>query len=583
MTDVSQAEYDVREMNDVRVPMRDGVLLSADIYLPDAPGKWPVILQRTPYGSNSEDEPSPYGGVEVASFFAQRGYAVVIQDCRGRFDSDGSWYAWTAEIEDGHDTLDWCGTQSWSDGNVGMFGLSYLADVQWWAAPTGSPYLKAMIPFSAHADMYLDGMNYRGGAFKLAGNLEWAISTSARTSQPVIEHLKDEARRRQGEDYDWRAIFDHLPIFTADEALSGRQVDFYRDWIRHSAYDDFWKSISSRGKHHQIDVPILQIGGWFDVHAVSTIAHLEGIQDEGSEFAKRHHKLVMGPWVHGSPKRKLGALDFGEDSMPDILELELRWFDRWLKQCDNGVEDEPTLKLFTLGTNEWRTSTTWPLPETLWTPFYLRSEGRFSPEAPGKDEAPDTYSYDPNDPVQTLWEEAWGDGPVDYQSIEGRQDVLVYTTEPLAADFELTGPVQAYIFASTSATDTDWTVRLLDVHPDGKSVSLCDGILRARFHTPAAVRTAVTSPGQFEEPELLEPGKIYKFMIEVGVLSAVFRAGHRLRVHISSSNFPRFDRNLNNGGELGIDPQIVIAQQQVFHDHEHASYLELPVIPGDRD
>lgn len=586
MSELSQPEFDVRMLNNCRVPMRDGVELAADVYLPDAAGRWPVILQRTPYGSNSEiavqADSLPFGGLETALFFAKRGYAVVIQDVRGRFDSDGEWYAWTGEIEDGHDTLNWCGTQPWSDGNVGMFGISYGGDVQWWAAQAESPYLKTIIPYSAHADHYLDGMNYRGGAFKFAGNIQWAIATSARTMQPVFDLQSQEAERRDGEDYDWRAIFDHLPILTADEAFCGHEIDFYRDWVRHSAYDDYWKSISSRRTHDRIDIPVLQIGGWFDVHIVSTFAHLEGIQEEGTPLAKRHHKMVIGPWVHGAPRQQLGVLDFGEDSMFDILELELRWLDRWLKQSPNGVEDEPALKLFSLGRNEWRTGTSWPLPETEWTRLYLRSEGGLSVDEPGEGEAPDAYAYNPAHPVPTLWEDPWGDGPVDYSSVEQREDVLLYTTEPLSEDLELTGPVQAHIFASSSAPDTDWTVRLLDVHPDGMSVSLCDGILRARFHSPAAVRTGVTSPGQFEDPQLLEPGKIYPFTIEVGVLSAIFRRGHRLRIHISSSNFPRFDRNLNNGGELGVDPHIVIAEQRIFHDGDHASFVELPVVPGDR-
>lgn len=583
---LSRPQHEVRLLSDVPVPMRDGVELSADVYLPSEPGRWPVILHRTPYG-NSEDTGEPFSGVGSALYFARRGYAVVLQDARGRFDSGGEWYPWTSEVNDGGDSVDWCGTQSWSTGDVGMFGLSYPGVVQWWAAQAHSPYLKTIIPASAHADIYFYGMNYRGGAFKLAGNLAWSLATSGRTNQPAksLYHTTVDGRE---EIYNWQAVFAHLPILTSDAAASGRAIEFYRDWVRHSSYDDYWQAISNFGTYGEIDIPILQIVGWFDVHIVSEIANLEGIQADGTPLARQHHKLVIGPWVHGAPQRELGEIDFGASSVVDMLELQLRWFDRWLKLIDNGIDDEPPLKLFTLGSNEWKTADTWPLPETRWTRFYLDSaghansadgDGTLGVDEPIAEDSSDSFTYQPTDPVPTLGENPWDDRPVDYRAVERREDVLVYTSAALTQSLEVTGPIQAYIFASSSAVDTDWTVRVLDVQPDDRSINLCDGILRARFREPAAVRTGVRTPGQFERPQLLEPDCVYAFVIECGATSVVFGVGHRIRVHISSSNFPRFDRNLNNGGDLGIDERIVVARQCVYHDRKRPSYIELPEIP----
>jgi putative CocE/NonD family hydrolase len=555
---LSKPEHEVATLIDVKVPMRDGVKLSGDVYLPTRPGKWPVILERTPYNNSGE------WYVNRARYFAQRGYVYVLEDVRGRYDSEGEWNAWFNEINDGRDTLDWCGTQPWSSGNVGMNGMSYMGLVQWLAAPTGSPYLKTIIPQMASADFYLYGMNYTGGAFQLHINLPWAINTSSRTMQ-------------NSEAYDWDRLFRHLPILTSEEAATGRQVGFYRDWVRHSSYDDFWKKISNYGKFQRMDLPILQIAGWWDIHGVSLFANYDGIQREGTERARRLQKVVMGPWVHtDKPERKYGVLDFGVDSVMDLYELWLRWMDHWLKGIDNGMEEEPPLKLFVMGINRWRNAERWPLPDTRFASFYLHSDGRanslfgkggLSEEKP-KRELPDSYAYDPENPVPLVTGIKDGSHPpADHRPIERRDDVLVYTSEPLEEDLEVTGPIQAHVWASSSARDTDWTARLLDVHPDARSLNLCEGILRARFRE------------SFERPALLSPGTTYEFTIKMGVTSNAFLKGHRIRLEVSSSNFPRFDRNLNNGGDLGVDPQIVVAKQTIYHDEEHSSDVLLPVVP----
>ena len=557
---LSQPDSEIRSLIDVKVLMRDGVKLSADVYLPREEGKWPVILERTPYGNHGD------WYVERALYFARRGYVYVLQDCRGRFDSEGKFYAWYDEIKDGRDSLDWCGVQPWSNGKVGMNGMSYNGLVQWMAAPTGSPYLKTIIPQMAPADYYLYGMNYTGGAFQLHINLPWAISNSSRTRQPIGI-------------YDWDKLFRRVPILTLDEEATGRPIDFYRDWVRHSSWDDYWKEIGNFGKFSRMDMPILQIAGWWDIHGVSLFANYGGIQREGTERARRLQKVLMGPWVHtDKPKQQYGLLDFGEESVVDLYELWLRWMDRWLKGIENGMEDEPPLRLFVMGRNQWREAEKWPLPETRWTNYYFHSRGRantmfgdggLSTLTPDASETSDRYTYDPEDPVPLVTGIRDGSHPpADHRPIERRDDVLVYTTEPMEQELEVTGPVEARIFASTSALDTDWTARLLDVHPDGRSINICEGILRARFRE------------SFEKAVLLQPGRIYEFRIKMGVTSQAFLEGHRIRIEISSSNFPRFDRNLNNGGELGIDPRIVVARQTVYHDPEHPSHVLLPVIPA---
>jgi putative CocE/NonD family hydrolase len=570
---LSTPNYEVRTLIDLKITMRDGVKLSANVFLPEKEGRWPVILERSPYGAKSTD-----WYVNRALYYAHRGYVYVLQDVRGRYDSEGTFHPWDQEINDGRDTLDWCGTQSWSTGNVGMIGMSYMGLVQWLAAPTGSPYLKTIIPHACAADYYMYGMNYTGGAFMHYINLPWGMNVSSRTFQSSLP-------------YDWDKVLRLLPILTADEVSTGRAVDFYHEWVLHSTYDDYWKKVSNFGKYQKMDFPILQIVGWLDPHVRSLIANYEGIQKDGTPLAVREQKVIIGPWIHtDKPVQTYGELDFGPDSILDMYELFLRWMDRWLKGLQNGVEKEPPLKLFTMGTNRWRTAEKWPLPETVWTKFYLRSGGRanslygngkLSLTAPGDNEPSDNYVYDPEDPVPTLGSDANGQIlPLDNRPVERRDDVLVYSSDRLTEDVEITGPMQAYLYASTSATDTDWTVKLVDVYPEGKAINMFEGIIRGRLHDPGVIRSGVPAPGQYEHPKLLEPGKVYKFTVEVGVISTVFKKGHQIRIEVSSSNFPHFDRNLNNGGQLGVDPRIVVAKQTIYHNSRYPSYLELPVIPA---
>ena len=573
---LSRPDYEVRTLIDQKAVMRDGVKLSANVFLPVKEGRWPVILERSPYGAKQVE-----WYIERALFYARRGYVYVLQDVRGRYDSEGEFHPWDQEIDDGRDTLDWCGTQPWSNGKVGMMGMSYMGLDQWLAAPTGSTYLTTITPQACAADYYMYGMNYVGGAFMHYINLPWAVGRSTRTTTSPLP-------------YDWDKQERLLPILTADEKTIGRPVEFYREWVLHSTHDEYWKKVSNFGKYQKMDMPILQIVGWLDPHVKSLFANYEGIQRDGTALAIRQQKVIVGPWIHtDKPLQKYGDLDFGADSILDFYETYLRWMDRWLKGINNGVEDEPPLKLFTMGTNRWRTAEKWPLPETVWTNLYLRSggranslygDGKLSKEQGGPNEPQDHYTYNPEDPVPTLGSDANGQIlPLDHRPVERRDDVLVFSTDPLDEDLEVTGPIQAYLFASSSATDTDWTVKLLDVQPEGPAINLCESILRARFREPGAIRTGVPAPGQFENPQLMEPGKVYKFTVEVGVISIVFQKGHQIRIEVSSSDFPHWDRNLNNGGQLGVDPRIVVAKQTVYHNSEYPSHLQLPVIPAKKN
>ena len=556
--------YDVKKEFHVKVPMRDGVLLSADIFRPEAAGTFPVILMRTPYDNNSL--------IAKGIQYAQRGYALVAQDCRGRYDSAGEFYAWHNEVKDGYDTQEWIGRQPWCNGKIGTAGGSYLGLVQWLAAPLRSQYLKTMVPRVITSNFY-DSPNYSGGAFQLALNMLWGFRQLGRTNQN-IEH------------YNWPELFRTLPLITADEA-AGRKITFWKDWVRHPSYDDYWKEVSIEEKYEQINVPALIMGGWYDLYSKQAFVNYNGmVQRGGTEEARKGTKMIMGAWPHPlSASTITGEVDFGADSKYDLEGMELRWFDYWLKGIDNGIMNEAPIKLFIMGANYWRDEYEWPLARTQYVNYYFHSSGKanslsgdgaLSTTLP-EDGPPDRYIYNPDNPVPTLGGNnccspdivAWG--AYDQRPAEQRNDVLVYTTPPLAEDIEVTGPIFVKLYASSSAPDTDFTAKLLDVFPDGYTMNLCDGIIRARYQE------------SFEEAKLMKPGTVYEFTIDCWVTGNVFKAGHRIRVELSSSNFPRFDRNPNTGHEFGMDSELSIAEQKVYHNKNYPSHIILPVIPCEHD
>ena len=555
-----QLNYAIEMRLDIRVPMRDEVMLSADLYLPCDTGPWPTILMRTPYSNNTDKN------IENARRLASNGYACIIQDCRGRWDSEGDFYPFR-EAADGYDTQEWIGRQEWSNGKIGMAGGSYLGSVQWASAPLRSDYLSCMAPRVICCDFH-NGLAFPGGAFQLNVMMTWGMRSNARTGQNIDYH-------------NWTTAFHHLPVSTMDEA-AGRHLDFWKDWVKHPSYDEYWEEFDDEKRFGEIAVPAFNMGGWYDLYAPQTFSNFNGLRHHGATPAAKQSKLIIGPWPHAlSASTRTGDIDFGPNSLYDLDGEELRWFDYWLKGIDNGIVEEPPLKLFIMGTNVWRDEWEWPLARTDWRQAYFTSNGQansvlgdgclsFS-KAVGAET--DHFVYDPHYPVQTMGGNnccspdivPWG--PYDQRPVEMRSDVLCYTSEPLAVDLEVTGPIQVVLYAATDGCDTDWTAKLVDVAPDGYAKNLCDGIIRARYRQ------------SLSEVHLLEPGTVYEYTIAVGVTGNVFKKGHQLRVEISSSNFPRFDRNPNTGNEYGLDDVLRTAQQTVYHNEVYPSHILLPVIP----
>jgi len=541
---------------DVKVPMRDGVQLSTNIFRPDGEGKFPTILMRTPYGNGDADN-------GAARAYAQDGYAYVIQDTRGRFESEGVFEPFLNEGQDGYDAQEWVRKQLWCNGKIGTAGGSYVGFTQWISAPLQSPALKVMLPTITFADFH-DDIAFIGGAFQLSLCLGWSALVTAQPGENIIGKAEE--------------IFRTLPLIDYSRVL-GREIAFYNDWLVHPNDDDYWRSATIKDKYHRIQVPVLNLGNWYDIFAKATTENFRRMREEApTEEIRQAQRLLMGPGAHGAPGAKLGEREFGEIAKLDIASIERRWFDYWLKGEENGIMDEAPVQIFVMGINQWRDEQEWPLVRTRYTNYYLHSDGNantlhgdgvLNPVAPG-DEPIDRYSYDPNDPVPTKGGAnlAIPSGPYDQRKIEERADVLVYTSAPLEGTVEVTGPVRVILYAASSARDTDFTAKLVDVCPDRTAWNLTDGIIRARY------RNSDT------EPELIEPGKVYKYEIDLWVTSNVFLEGHRIRVEVSSSNFPRFDRNPNTGHPFGQDAEVATADQTIYHNADYPSHLFLPVIPS---
>lgn len=543
----------------VMVPMRDGVRLSTDVYRPAKAGRFPVLLIRDPYsnGSSASD-------VEEGRRWAARGYVYLHQDVRGRYDSEGHFYPYLAEPNDGYDTQQWTGQQPWSNGKVGTLGGSYLATTQWLSAHFRSPALTAMVPAVSPFNYYQD-VAYVGGALSLGSRIGWATGMGGRTGQ--------------GMPHDWDRIVRHLPLLTMDHA-AGMDVPWWRDFVGHPTYDTYWQVLDSESRLKEMDVPSYNIGGWYDVFLKGTLTSYTGMVEQArSERARRGQKLMIGPWPH-SRNPNFEELDFGPEARVDFDSLHVRWFAHWLKGEDTGFLDEPPVRIFVMGENRWRSEREWPLARTQYTKYYFHSQGRANSlsgngtldrNAPTGSEPRDHYVYDPNNPVPTrggnLMFQPTPPGPFDQSAVERRDDVLVFSSAPVAADLEVTGPITVTLYAASSATDTDFTAKLVDVHPDGKAINLVDGVIRARYRE------------SFTDPVLIEPGRMYEYTIDLWATSNLFKQGHRIRVDISSSNFPRFDRNLNTGDTAYTDTELRPATQTIYHDARYPSHITLPVIP----
>jgi len=552
----------VRTQFDVHMPMRDGVQLSADIWLPSAPGTYPAILVRTPYLKNWAYPKFNYG--KSGTFFASQGYVYVVQDVRGRGDSDGEFNFFFADAHDGYDTIEWIAAQPWSNGKVGMMGGSYLGTVQWMAARERPPHLICIVP-RASTGQYFAEVPYQQGAFALEWALTWLNDTSARTEQ-----------RANLEGLDMEAVYKHRPLLTSDVAL-GRRMRLYREFLEHDTLDDYWKRIQfSSEDFRKLSLPTLTITGWFDDDQSGALFYWRNVRQYSG--TKDKHFLLIGPWTHGGTgtggKPKLGEFEFSADSVYDTTMLHLAFFDYYLKN-NGAIFQFPAARIYVTGPNKWMDLNEYPPPEVRSRPLYFHSrgkantldgDGRLSWEKPGQ-EPVDTYTYDPRKPVTPHHEEERGS---DQRYIEQRDDVLVYTSNTLKDEIEVIGTVSVELFASSDARDTDFTARLLDVYPDGRALQLGPetGIIRARYRNGP------------EHIALLTPNKTEHYKIELFDIAHTFLAGHQIRVEVSSSYAPAFNPNPNTGNPIATDADWRVARQSIFHSLDRASYISLPTIPS---
>lgn len=596
---------------DAMIPMRDGVKLATDIYRPAVKGvpveeKLPMVLQRTAYDKKSERF------VKLANYFAQHGYVAVLQDIRGTYKSEGVFVKYMNGPEDGYDTIEWLAELPYTDGKIGMFGCSYGAHNQADAAKLNPPHLSTMV---VNCGGIHNGWEYKirnHGAFELAQQVAWALrQLGEETANPLV---KDFLKIEKVED--WMAA---LPLKKGLNPLSiaPNFEDFIFEQWTHCDYDSFWKQMAYNWAeyfHQTSDIPMIHVTGWYDSYTSGSIKNYIGL----SKIKKSPVRLLVGPWTHCSNVPFAGDVEFGPDAaMPDFAEKwHLRWFDYFLKGKDNGVGKEPAVRLFVMGRGDghkdkngrlyhggyWKTAKDWPLSGTVFTNYYFHADGTLSTKLPAPGVKPTTYTYDPRDPVPTIGGSFSSQRPVlesgafdqrereykgdprkgfygskpPYLPLRARHDVVVFQTEPLEKDVEVIGPIKVKLYASSTALDTDFTAKLVDVYPMSKDypagyeMNITDGVIRARYRNSR------------EKQELMKSGEIYEFTIEPFPTANVFKKGHRIRIDISSSSFPRFDVNPNTGEPLGMDRRKVAADNSIYHDLMHPSHVVFPIVPATR-
>jgi putative CocE/NonD family hydrolase len=572
------------ELN-VPAKMRDGTILYADVWRPDTGEKCPAILTRLPYIPSDDSELMTQSGYMNPQRFARAGYAVVIQDCRGTGASEGEPYFWRQEREDGYDTVEWLAAQPWCDGSVGMYGISYFGYTQWAAAVMQPPHLRTICPMGAQTNFRAHPFSERGDAFRLAayGNFFLTLAENTLMKKNLTTEKYESLRERITYISDhWEEQIFLLPLKDSPVSKIAKELNLApspSEILANMQDENYWKESGDPFPYEKVNIPCLHICGWYDL--VSGPGVLQSYQElrarGGSDLARRNQRLLIGPWIHTLDLQNIiGELNFGKASSGnfiDITGMHIKWFDYWLKGIDSGIMDESPVRIFVMGDNVWRNENEWPLARTKYTKYYFHSGGQsnsslgngfLSTELP-YEEQPDVYLYDPRNPV--VFNPPGLQFLLDQQDLEKRADILVYTSAPLETDLEVTGPIQIKLWGASSAVDTDFTGKLVDVWPNGKAYNLVDGLIRARY------RLSVV------EPSLIEPGRIYEYSITLGNTSNLFKAGHRIRVEISSSNFPRYDRNLNTGHPIGQDAEIVTALQTIYHDRKCPSYILLPVIP----
>jgi putative CocE/NonD family hydrolase len=561
---------------DYDVPMRleDGALLATDIYRPAQRGRYPTILIRTPYDKLATPAMVVPDGFDTLAA-VRAGYVVAIQDVRGTFASGGDLRHFHNEGDDGAAAIAWAAAQHWSNGLVGMTGSSYYAATQLLSAIRTPPALRAIVPAITGSEYY-DGWTYQGGAFQLGFTLRWAADMA------YADMLNREAR---GEDVSagrealesvvqdpWGAFW-RLPLIELPN--SSPWFRNYGEWLAHPDRDEFWRPTAIKEQYDRIDVPALHIAGWNDIFLKGSLENFVGLRSgAASEHARRGQRLIVTPWGHDTPQEFVGDVLLGPAGNPLKVNLaltQLEFFDHHLK--GEPADEVAPVRIFIMGANKWRDETEWPLAHAVPTRLFLRANGALSPEAPA-DEQPDEFSYDPRDPVPTVGGSTYlpgsgfFTGPRDRRAVEQRSDVLVYASHPLQEDLQVIGPVTATLSVATSVPDTDFTVALVDVYPDGRAMGVVDGILRLRYRQG------------LDRQVLAQSGRIYEIEVDLVATATVFKAGHLIRVEVSSSNFPRFDRNPNNGGVIAAATlsDLVTARQRVFHDRDHASFITLPSV-----
>lgn len=551
------ADNDVVFENQVPVAMRDGTVLYADIYRPVGEGRYPVIVSRTPYSVDRFAEGSVVDAYRSPVFFARRGYVFVYQDARGRYESDGVWQPFRDEAQDGYDTIEWAAQQSWSNGKVGMHGVSYIGTVQWHAAVAAPPHLVTIAPSVASTSIYHDWVT-SNGAWRLSFNLEWgAIRMGSRTMQNPGAYHDPNAPPNLAT----AKVRAHLPLLEVPRA-AGRAPGFFGEWLAHPDYDEYWQAIDVEEKFDRIRVPVLSFGGWFDLFSQGTLHGYQGTRAKGAtREARDGTHMVIGPWGHW-PARTLGEVDFGDTAFVDYDTVALNWYDYWLQGRGKSPNEAGSVSLFVMGANEWRFEEEYPPARARACKVHFREDGTLSGQPPKRSSAPDSFVYDPANPAPDV-------GPFrDTRPFETRSDVLAYTSAPLEGDLEVIGNLGAVLYGSSDAVDTDWVARLVDVHPDGRAFAVASGILRARYRNGT------------REPEWVVPGRVYPLKLDLGGTAIVIKKGHRLRVHVTSSAFPSFDRNLNTDDRAGTSARIVKATNSIHHSSAYPSHLVLPVTAG---
>ena len=576
---LSKAEYEVSVEHNVGIPMRDGLELATDVYRPDTEGGFPVILLRTPYKKEIYEL--------QARYYARRGYVFAAQDCRGRFGSPGTWEPMVAEPEDGHDTIEWLAAQPWSTGKVGMIGADYPAWAQWLAATRRPPHLVTIIPNVSAPDPFYC-VPYDHGVFRMTSSIWWADSLESEATADLSG-----AAYRRIEEKDYHKLLRALPVVDLDKTVLGKENPYWRKWIAHPANDSYWERASFLDRMKDVNIPVFHQSGWLDVEGIGTKLNYLRMASYGHPY----QKLILGPWEHTcTDYRRCCDRDFGPEAIVNLQRAYLRWFDYWLKETDNGITTEPLVSIFVMGSNRWLHGDTYPLPETRHDKWYLSSRGRantsrgdgwFAPEAPRAGTRPDRYIYDPGDPtpdpefyhepddnaesggkrVRSAEEKKKAREAYHESVCRARRDILVYHSARFRKPYTFAGPISAVLYASSSARDTDWFVRLLEVDEEGKLFQLAEGKIRARYRNST------------QTPEFLTPGKVEEYGVDLWHTGITIPPKHRLRVEIASASFPSFSRNLNTGGHNEAETEYVTARQTVYHDARYPSHIVLPAIP----